>query len=164
MNFRIGIGYDVHALVEGSFLRVGGVNIPSSVRAVGHSDADVLVHAIMDACLGAAGLPDIGHYFPPSDPSYQGVDSMKLLHRVVQVLHQKGWKCANVDSVVILEKPRLAPHIPAMKERIAHAMDLSPLAIGIKATTNEQLGFIGRHEGIAAQAVALIVRNKSYNR
>ncbi len=158
MEQRVGFGYDVHRLRPGKSIRLGGIDIPSTVTAEGHSDADVLIHAIMDACLGAAGLPDIGHYFPPSDPQWKDADSMVLFRQVIATLAAEGWEVNNIDSVVITESPRLAPHIPAMKNRIAQVAGITPDRVGVKATTNEGIGFIGRGEGIAAQAVVLLQR------
>lgn len=153
---RIGIGYDVHKLVPGRDLIVGGVNIPFAKGLLGHSDADVLTHAIMDALLGAAGLPDIGHIFPDSDERFLNAKSIELLRHVVDMLHENGWVIANVDSVVVAERPKFAPHIAAMKENLALAMGLPASAVGVKATTTEGLGFAGEGMGIAAHAVALI--------
>lgn len=155
---RVGIGYDVHRLVAGLPLTVGGVRIEHSHGLEGHSDADVLIHAIMDALLGAAGLPDIGHHFPPGDERYRGASSLHLMAAVRRLLEQEGWKVANLDSTLVAESPRMAPHLASMKQAIGAVLGLSEAGIGIKATTNEGMGFLGRREGIAAMAVALIER------
>lgn len=155
---RVGFGYDVHRLVPGRRLILGGVAIPFDLGLLGHSDADVLVHAIMDALLGGAGLGDIGQYFPDTDPAYRGADSIALLARVRELLDQAGWRVVNVDCSLLCERPRLSPYREAMKERIAGALGIGPGQVGIKATTNEGLGFVGAGEGIAAQAVALLTR------
>lgn len=156
--FRIGNGYDIHRLVEGRPLILGGVQLEHSLGLDGHSDADVLTHAIMDALLGALSLGDIGHYFPPTDPQWKGADSLKLLEQVHQLIRDRGWEIGNLDSVVVAERPKLKPHIPAMRDRLAAVLGLEPDQIGIKATTNEKLGPTGREEGICAHAVALLVR------
>lgn len=153
----IGIGYDVHRLKKGRPLVLGGVDIQSPLGLDGHSDADVLIHAIMDALLGAAGLEDIGHYFPPSDTKYKNISSVILLKEVVKELKRRRLRIMNIDSTLIAEKPKIAPHIPQMKVTIARALNIPPARIGVKATTNEKIGFIGRGEGIAAQAVASLV-------
>lgn len=156
MNLRVGIGYDVHQLVTGRRLVLGGVEIPSTRGLLGHSDADVLLHAVMDALLGAAGLPDIGSHFPNTDPRYKDSNSLELLRQVRTLLHTHGWAIGNIDVSIIAEQPKLAPHLPRMRERIAHALEIAPQQIGLKATTNETIGFVGRGEGIAAVAVALL--------
>lgn len=156
MSVRVGFGYDVHRLVPGRRLVLGGVDIPFELGLLGHSDADVLVHAVMDALLGAAGLRDIGHHFPDTDPAYKGADSIALLGRVRELLAGQGWRPVNVDCSLLCERPRISPHREAMRERLAGALGLSPPDVGIKATTNEGLGFVGAGEGIAAYAVALI--------
>lgn len=156
---RSGIGYDVHRLVPGRSLVLGGVQIAFSHGLDGHSDADVLAHAIMDALLGAAGARDIGHHFPPSDPAYRGASSLALLARVRGILAARGWSVANVDATIIAEAPRLAPYVERMQSNIAAALAVSPQDVGIKATTNEGLGFIGRGEGMAALAVATLTRS-----
>lgn len=138
MNIRIGNGYDIHRLVSDRPLILGGVNIPHELGLLGHSDADVLVHAIMDAMLGALSLGDIGHYFPPSDPKWAGADSLVLLTQVHELIKEKGWNIGNIDSVVIAERPKLKPHIHAMRDRLASVLNLEPDRIGIKATTNEK--------------------------
>lgn len=155
---RIGIGYDVHKLVPGRDLIVGGVNIPFAKGLLGHSDADVLTHAIMDALLGAAGLPDIGHIFPDNDERFLDARSVELLSDVVRMVRAEGWEIANVDAVIVAEKPKFAPHIAAMREVLAAAMDVPVTAVGVKATTTEGLGFAGEGMGIAAHAVALLER------
>ncbi len=157
MQIRIGTGYDVHRLAEGRQLIVGGVKIDHARGAVGHSDADVLIHAICDALLGAANLNDIGYHFSDKDPAYKGIDSRILLRKVVGMLANHGYTIANIDSTVLLQAPRIAPYIPAMKKTLAETAGISETAISIKATTTEHLGFVGREEGIAAQAVALII-------
>jgi 2-C-methyl-D-erythritol 2,4-cyclodiphosphate synthase len=153
---RIGQGFDVHALVEGRKLIVGGVEIPYGKGLEGHSDADVLLHAICDALLGAAGLGDIGRHFPDTDPRYRGVDSRKLLLQVKNKMEDLGFKIVNIDATIIAQAPRMAPHVPRMIANIAGDLGVAPAAINVKATTTEHLGFAGRGEGIAAQAVALI--------
>ena len=156
MNIRIGNGYDIHQLGAGRPLFLGGVNIPHELGLLGHSDADVLTHAIMDAMLGALSLGDIGHYFPPSDPQWAGADSLVLLDRVNQLIVDRGWQVGNIDSVVVAERPKLKPHIPQMRDRLSTVLAVKPEQIGIKATTNEKLGPLGREEGIAAYAVVLL--------
>ena len=153
---RIGHGYDVHRLAEGRRLILGGVEIPFEKGLLGHSDADVLAHAVMDALLGAAALGDIGKLFPDSDPAYEGADSLALLKRVAEVLEENGYAVGNVDATVLAQRPKLAPHIPLMRERLAAAMGIGPGRVSVKATTEEGLGFTGTGEGIAAHAVALI--------
>jgi len=154
---RIGIGYDIHRFQEGRRLLLGGVEIEGEEGLGGHSDADVLLHAIMDALLGAAGLSDIGHYFPPDDPTLAGADSRELLARTLQMIGPLGYAVENVDATVIAERPRLAPYIKAMRQRIADTLEMDESRVSVKATTNEGLGDIGRGEGIAALAVALLV-------
>lgn len=156
--FRVGHGYDVHRLVEGRALILGGVTIPHSHGLLGHSDADVLVHAVMDALLGAAALGDIGKLFPDTDPAFAGADSLALASRVAAVVRDSGYEIGNVDTTVLAQAPKLAPHIPAMRERIAAALGISPDAVSVKATTEEGLGFTGARAGIAAHAVALLYR------
>ena len=153
---RIGHGYDVHRLTEGRRLILGGVEIPFEKGLLGHSDADVLAHAVMDALLGAAALGDIGTLFPDSDPAYEGADSLALLGRVARILEENGYKVGNVDATVLAQRPKLAPHIPLMRERLAAAMGIGPEQVSVKATTEEGLGFTGAGEGMAAHAVALI--------
>jgi 2-C-methyl-D-erythritol 2,4-cyclodiphosphate synthase len=153
---RIGQGLDVHAFVDGRKLIIGGVHIPYDRGLAGHSDADVLLHAICDALLGAAGLGDIGRHFPDSDPQYSEIDSRHLLRDVARKLQAMNLKIVNVDATIVAQEPRMAPHVPRMIGNIAQDLGVAPAAINIKATTTELLGFIGRIEGIAAQAVALI--------
>lgn len=155
---RIGHGYDVHRLVEGRKLIIGGVDIPYEKGLLGHSDADVLAHAIMDALLGAAALGDIGKLFPDNDPAFEGADSMKLLARVAEVLGEKGYAIGNIDSTVIAQKPKLAPYIEQMRRRMAEVCGIDMDQLSVKATTEEKLGFTGSGEGIAAHAVCLIER------
>lgn len=154
--FRIGHGYDVHRLVEGRRLILGGVDIAWERGLLGHSDADVLVHAVMDALLGAAALGDIGKLFPDTDPEYAGADSLKLLAEVMRRLRAAGFEVSNIDATVVAQRPKLAPHIDAMRENIARAAALVPSQVSVKATTEEKLGFTGEGLGIAAHAVALI--------
>ncbi|GBF53063.1 2-C-methyl-D-erythritol 2,4-cyclodiphosphate synthase [Microcystis sp. 0824] len=158
MNIRIGNGYDIHRLVTGRPLILGGVEIAHTVGLLGHSDADVLTHAIMDAMLGALSLGDIGHYFPPTDPQWQGANSLKLLEQVNQLIIDKGWQINNIDSVIVAEKPKMKPHLNAMRAKLAATLNINPEQVGIKATTNEQLGPVGREEGIAVYAVVLLVK------
>ena len=155
---RIGHGYDVHRLVEGRALILGGVTVPFDRGLLGHSDADVLTHAVMDALLGAAALGDIGQLFPDSDAAYAGADSMLLLRRVTALLREHGWQVGNVDTTVVAQAPKLAPYIPEMRRRLAEAMGLDVDCVSVKATTEERLGFTGSGEGMAAHAVALIER------
>ena len=156
MSYRIGHGYDIHRLSPGRRLVLGGVHIPFDKGLEGHSDADCLTHAIADAILGAAGLPDIGHYFPDDDPATEGIDSRKILERAAREAAGKGFRIENIDTVVIAEEPMLGPHIPAMQQRLATTLGIDTDAVGIKATTNEKLGEIGRGEAIAASAVCLL--------
>ena len=160
MNIRVGNGYDIHRLVSGRPLILGGQTLehPGGLGLDGHSDADVLVHAIMDALLGALSLGDIGKYFPPTDPKWKGADSLVLLEQVMGLVRERGWSVVNVDSVVIAERPKLKPHIEAMRAAIAERMGLDPEQVGVKATTNEKLGAEGREEGISCQAVALLFK------
>ena len=153
---RVGIGYDVHPFEDGRRLVLGGVEIPHTRGLKGHSDADVLCHAIADAILGAVGEPDIGYFFPPSDASIEGISSLKILEKCAAVALGKGARISNVDSSLISEAPRIMPHARLMKERISAALGIHPDQVGIKATTNERLGFVGREEGIAAMAVACV--------
>ena len=155
---RIGHGYDVHKLTEGRDLILGGVKIPHTLGLLGHSDADVLVHAVMDALLGAAGKGDIGKHFPDTDDKYEGADSRRLLRVVVELLQEDGWRVNNVDVTIIAQRPKLAPFIEIMRERVAGDLGIAEDAVNIKATTTEKLGFTGRGEGIAAEAVASIIR------
>lgn len=156
MNIRIGNGYDIHQLGTGRPLILGGVNIPHELGLVGHSDADVLVHAMMDAMLGALSLGDIGHYFPPTDDRWKGADSLELLAQVNRLIQDKGWQVCNIDSTIVAERPKLKPYLPQMRDRIAAVLHIEGDRIGIKATTNEKLGPVGREEGIAAYAVTLL--------
>jgi len=156
---RIGHGYDVHKLVEGRRLILGGVDIPYEKGLLGHSDADVLIHAIMDALLGAAALGDIGQHFPDKDPKYSGADSRGLLRKVGGILKNEGYKIVNIDSTVLAQRPKLAPHIPAMRCNIADTLGIDVGAVSVKATTEEGLGFTGEGLGIAAHAVVLIEKN-----
>ena len=155
---RIGHGYDVHRLTEGRRLILGGVDIPWEKGLLGHSDADVLTHAVMDALLGAAGLGDIGRHFPDNDPAYAGANSLKLLERVMKLLGDNGYTVGNVDVTVLAQRPKLGPHIPQMRDNLAQVMGVEPARVNIKATTEEGLGFTVAGEGIAAHAVALIER------
>jgi 2-C-methyl-D-erythritol 2,4-cyclodiphosphate synthase len=158
MNIRIGNGYDIHQLVPDRPLILGGVKIPHSLGLLGHSDADVLTHAIMDALLGALGLGDIGHYFPPSDPKWEGADSILLLAKVLSIIQAQGWLIGNIDSTIVAEQPKLKPHLRSMRSSLAKAMAIDLDQVSIKATTNEKLGPVGREEGICAYAIALLVR------
>jgi 2-C-methyl-D-erythritol 2,4-cyclodiphosphate synthase len=153
---RIGHGYDVHRLVEGRRCIIGGVDIPHEKGLLGHSDADVLLHAIMDAVLGAMAAGDIGKLFPDNDPTYKGADSLVLTRRVAEVMVERGYRLGNLDATVIAQAPKLAPHIPAMRERIASAFGVEINRVSVKATTEEKLGFTGSGEGIAAHAVCLL--------
>ena len=161
MIIRTGIGYDVHRFAEGRALVLGGVSIPNARGLLGHSDADVLLHAIADAVLGAAALGDIGIHFPPSDPQWAGADSTDLLVRVFALVAEAGFRVGNVDATIIAEAPRVMPHAPAMRVRIAECLALDLTAVSVKATTNEGLGFIGREEGIAALAIATVYAVKT---
>lgn len=156
--FRIGHGYDVHKLVEGRKLILGGVDIPHTAGLLGHSDADVLAHAIMDAMLGALALGDIGHLFPDTDDNFKGADSMKLMEKVVEVCLEKGYRIGNIDATVIAQAPKLAPHIISMRENIAKVCNCDVSQISVKATTEEHLGFTGEKLGISAHAVALMMK------
>ncbi len=157
-DLRIGHGYDVHRLVEGRDLIIGGVKIPHETGLLGHSDADVLLHAVMDALLGALALGDIGKLFPDNDPAYQGADSAKLCEEVAALIRHEGWEIGNVDATVIAQAPKLAPHIPAMRAAVAKALSVEVSRVGIKATTEEKLGFTGEKLGIAAHAVCLLLQ------
>ncbi|MCF0182438.1 MAG: 2-C-methyl-D-erythritol 2,4-cyclodiphosphate synthase [Muribaculaceae bacterium] len=159
MNYRIGMGYDVHRLVEGRELWLCGVKIEHSLGLLGHSDADVAIHALCDALLGAACLRDIGYHFPDTDPQYKGIDSRKLLVEVMRLLAEKGYQLGNCDITICAERPKINPHIPAMQAELARCMNCDPSQVSIKATTTERLGFVGREEGIAAHAVALLIHN-----
>lgn len=153
---RVGQGYDVHKLVNGRQLVIGGANIPHSLGLLGHSDADVLLHAVMDALLGAASLGDIGKHFPDTDERYRGIDSMELLRHVGSLIKEKGYKIVNIDSTVIAQAPKLAPYIDTMRKNIACGLGIDIDTVNVKATTEEKLGFTGAREGIAAQAICLI--------
>lgn len=157
MNLRIGTGYDVHRLVVGRKLFLGGVEIPHEKGLLGHSDADVLLHAVCDALLGAAGLGDIGRHFPDSDDRFKGISSVALLTEVVRLLGEKGFQVNNIDATIVAERPKLAPYIARMVENIASAVRTGPAAVNIKATTTEGLGFTGRSEGIAAYAACTVI-------
>ena len=156
-RMRIGHGYDVHRLVPGRPLVLGGVTVPSDVGLDGHSDADVLAHAVADALLGAAALGDIGLHFPDTDAAWKGADSIELLRVVTARVSAAGWRVGNVDATVVLERPKLRPHIDAMRARLARAMDVDASAVSVKATTGEKMGFVGTREGAAAHAVCLLV-------
>ena len=156
MQLRIGNGYDIHRLVSGRPLILGGIRLDHPLGLDGHSDADVLVHALMDALLGALSLGDIGRHFPPEDPRWKGADSLQLLERVMELVRARGWQVVNVDAVVVAEQPKLKPHIEAMRAAIAARLAVEPDQVGVKATTNEGLGPTGRQEGIDCHAVALL--------
>jgi 2-C-methyl-D-erythritol 2,4-cyclodiphosphate synthase len=160
MQLRIGNGYDIHRLVKGRPLILGGQRLqhPDGLGLDGHSDADVLVHALMDALLGALALGDIGKHFPPDDPRWKDADSLVLLEQVMTLVRERGWSVVNLDAVVVAERPKLKPHIPAMQAAIAQRLRLEPDQVGVKATTNERLGAEGREEGISCHAVALLQR------
>ena len=155
-SFRIGNGYDVHRLVEGRQLVLGGVEVPHHKGLDGHSDADALCHAICDALLGAVGAGDIGHYFPDTDPQWKDISSLVLLDKVGQVVKEWGYKISNTDATIVAQQPKLAPYIDRMKQNIAKALAIGPAQVNVKATTTDKLGFPGREEGIAAEAVALV--------
>jgi len=157
-DIRVGHGYDVHRLVPDRKLILGGVTVPYELGLLGHSDADVLTHAVMDALLGAMGLGDIGKHFPDTDETYRGIDSLKLAKRVSELLAENDWTVSNIDATVIAQRPKLAAHIPAMKDTLAAVFGISSDRVNIKATTEEKMGFTGRGEGIAAHAVCLIVK------
>lgn len=158
MSFRIGLGYDVHQLVEGRKLILGGIEIPHHLGLMGHSDADVLVHAIMDAMLGALALGDIGKLFPDTDSAFEGANSLRLLEKVSAVCREKGYSVGNIDSTIAAQKPKLAPYIESMRSQIAFVLGTSQDAVSVKATTTEKLGFEGREEGISAQAIVLMIK------
>ena len=157
---RIGFGFDVHQLVDNAPLTLGGVVVPHHKGAVGHSDADTLIHAICDALLGAANMGDIGTHFPDTDPTFKGIDSKILLQKVTQLISQKGYQIVNLDTTVCLQRPKLRPYIPQMQETLAQVMDIPVYNISIKATTTEKLGFTGREEGVSAYAIALVMDEK----
>lgn len=154
--YRVGLGYDVHKLVEGRELIMGGVKIPYEMGLLGHSDADVLIHAIMDALCGAAKLGDIGKLFPDTDPKYKGISSVLLLKYVKEELDKKGWRVVNIDSIIVAQRPKMRPYIPEMEEIIAKTLGVDADSINVKATTEEELGFTGRKEGISSKAVCLL--------
>lgn len=156
MNIRVGMGYDVHQLKEGHPFFLGGVQLEHHAGAFGHSDADVLIHAICDALLGAANLEDIGTHFPNTDPEWKGISSLILLQECTKLLKQHGWNIGNIDTMLCIEAPRIKPYIPQMKQHLAQAAEIDPDSISIKATTNETMGFVGREEGVVAYAVCLI--------
>lgn len=158
MQIRVGFGFDVHQLVENRDLWLGGVKVPHLKGALGHSDADVLIHAICDAILGAADLRDIGYHFPDTSSDFKGIDSKILLQKTCELLRAEGWEISNIDSTLCLEKPKVMPHADAMKKAMAEAAGLSLGQISIKATTGEKMGFVGREEGVTAYAVALITK------
>ncbi|MEH6992306.1 2-C-methyl-D-erythritol 2,4-cyclodiphosphate synthase [Neobacillus drentensis] len=157
--FRIGQGFDVHQLTDGRPLIIGGITIPYEKGLLGHSDADVLLHTVADACLGAIGEGDIGRHFPDTDPNFKDADSAKLVEHVWQLVKDRGYELVNADCTIIAQKPKMAPYIQQMKERVAELLNASPEQINVKATTTEKLGFTGRGEGIASQAVVLLKRN-----
>ena len=159
---RIGQGYDVHRLTEGRKLILGGVEIPYEKGLLGHSDADVLIHAVMDALLGAAALGDIGQHFPDTDPTYKGISSIELLGKVGALLEKKGYVIENIDATIIAQRPKLASYRPQMEEKIAEALHLDPSRVSVKATTEEGLGFTGSGEGIASQAITLLTETADY--
>lgn len=160
MKYRIGYGFDVHQLAKGKPLFLGGISIPSSpIGAIGHSDADVLIHAICDALLGAAALGDIGMHFPDNSAEFKNIDSKILLGRVVKLIKEKGYSIGNIDATVILETPKIMPHVANMKKALANVIGITEEDVSIKATTNEKMGYVGRQEGISAHAVALIEKS-----
>lgn len=158
MTVRVGFGYDVHRLAEGRELWLGGIKIPHSVGALGHSDADVLLHAVCDALLGAIALGDIGQHFPDTDAAWKGADSKELLKAVVAMIGERGWEVGNVDCTLVLERPKIMPHVGAMRAAMAPLLRVDQDAVSIKATTSEKMGFVGREEGVCAYAVALVQR------
>lgn len=158
MDFRVGFGYDVHQLGPDEEFWLGGILVPHEKGSIGHSDADVLLHVICDALLGAADMRDIGYHFPDTDPQYKGIDSKKLLAGVVKLIRDAGWKIGNIDSTICLQRPKIKPFIPEMKRVIAEVMEMEEGRVSIKATTTEKLGFVGREEGVSAYCVCLIQR------
>ena len=160
---RVGMGYDVHKLVEGRDLIIGGVRIPHTLGLLGHSDADVLLHAIMDALLGAAGLGDIGKHFPDTDPQYKGISSMKLLSHVAELIREKGYVVENIDATIIAQRPKMRPHIEQMEKNIAEALHIETNQVNVKATTEEGLGFTGSGEGISSQAICAIEKLTNFS-
>ena len=159
MKIRIGNGYDIHRLVVNRELILGGVKIPHTLGLLGHSDADVLTHAIMDAMLGALSLGDIGHYFPPSDPQWKDADSLLLLEEVHQIISSQSWQISNIDSTIVAERPKLKPHIKTIRDRLSQTLQIDSNLVSVKATTNEKLGAVGAEEGICAYAVVLLIQN-----
>ena len=159
MKIRTGIGYDVHKLAEGRILTVGGIKIPHTKGSLGHSDGDVLIHAICDALLGAANLRDIGFHFPDTSSEYKGIDSKILLKNVVKLIQKKGFEISNIDSIIALQKPKIKDYIPEMKKILAETMQIPDEDISVKATTTEKLGFVGREDGISAYASVLIIKH-----
>jgi len=159
MNIRVGSGFDVHQLAAGRPFILGGIEIPHEKGILGHSDADVLIHAICDALLGAAGLKDIGYYFPDTSSDFKNIDSSILLARVIGLLSEGGYRIGNLDSTVVCERPKIGPHVDAMKEKLSNILKISKTEISIKATTNEKMGFIGKEEGIVAYATVLIFKD-----
>lgn len=160
MKIKVGLGYDVHALVEERKLILGGVEIPHTLGLLGHSDADVLTHAIMDALLGAAGMGDIGRHFPDTDPSYQGISSLKLLEHIMSLIGSHGYRVGNVDAVIAAQRPKLSPYMAQMKAALAPILGLAEEDLNLKATTTEKLGFEGREEGISVTAVCLLLKDQ----
>mgnify|MGYP001314199267 CR=1 FL=1 len=158
MNFRVGYGYDVHQLVDGEDFILGGIKVEHTKGAVGHSDADVLIHVICDAVLGAANMRDIGFHFPDTSSDYKGIDSKILLKEVMALVRAKGFELCNIDSTICLQQPKINPHIPAMQKTLAACMEVEQDQISIKATTTEKLGFVGSEEGVSAHAVALLIK------
>lgn len=159
-DMRVGFGYDAHRLVSGRLLILGGVEVPHHLGLSGHSDADVLTHAIGDALLGAVGAGDLGRHFPDTDPAYKGISSLILLERIMTVVRERGWRTVNVDAAIVAQAPRLAPYIPRMIEQLSPILGLPPGDVNIKATTTEKMGFAGREEGIAAYAVVLVEKTR----
>ncbi|GHE50961.1 2-C-methyl-D-erythritol 2,4-cyclodiphosphate synthase [Roseivirga thermotolerans] len=159
MKIRVGFGYDVHRLEEGKAFWLGGIQVPHTHGAVGHSDADVLIHVICDALLGAANMRDIGYHFADTDPQFKGIDSKVLLRRVMELIRGAGYKISNIDSTICLQRPKVNPHIPAMKACLAEVMGVEEEDVSIKATTTEKLGFVGKEEGVAAYATVLIYKS-----
>lgn len=157
-NIRVGYGYDVHQLAEGQAFWIGGIEVPHTHGAVGHSDADVLIHVICDALLGAANMRDIGFHFADTDPQFKGIDSKILLKDVVSLINKEGYKIGNIDSTICLQRPKMNPHIPEMKKVLSTVMDIVENDLSIKATTTEKLGFVGKEEGVSAHAVVLIYK------
>jgi len=158
MKIRVGMGYDVHQLVEGKPFWLGGIEVPHTKGAVGHSDADVLIHVICDALLGAANMRDIGYHFADTDPQFKGIDSKILLKDVIKLITDKGFSISNIDSTICLQQPKINPHIPAMKKILAEVMNIDQEDLSIKATTTEKLGFVGREDGVSAYCVVLITK------